>query len=229
MSRFLHLECGRLSYMKEMSERIKQRRLELKMTQQALAKKAGVNRVTVTGWEKGDYQPNGANLQALASALETSPIWLVDGKEDPISNVSFLKFNRSSGEYPLISWVSAGNWSEAVEPYHRKSIDTWYETTVHCSEESFWLEVKGDSMTSPSGLSIPEGMIILVDPTVEVVSGKLVVAKLESENEVTFKQYIVDAGNHYLKPLNPQYRLIPINGNCKIVGVVVDAKIAHLP
>lgn len=215
--------------MKEMNERIRQRRLELKMTQQDLAKKAGVNRVTVTGWEKGDYQPNGANLQALANALNITPAWLVDGKEETSSNVSFLKFNKTGGEYPLISWVSAGNWSEAIEPYHRRSVDVWYETTVHCSEDSFWLEVKGDSMTSPSGLSIPEGMVILVDPEVEPISGKLVVAKLESENEATFKQYIVDAGNHYLKPLNPQYRMISINGNCRIIGVVVDAKIARLP
>lgn len=84
-------------------------------------------------------------------------------------------------------------------------------------------------MTAPSGLSIPEGTVILVDPEVEAVSGKLVVAKLESENEATFKKYVVDAGHRYLKPLNPQYSMIPINGNCRIVGVVVDAKIANLP
>lgn len=42
-------------------------------------------------------------------------------------------------------------------------------------------------MTAPAGLSIPEGMIILVDPEVEPRNGKLVVAKLEGENEATFK------------------------------------------
>ncbi|WP_421527691.1 LexA family protein [Morganella morganii] len=213
----------------EINERIRLKRRELGMTQQALADKTGVNRVTVTGWEKGDYQPNGVNLQQLAEALETNAKWLTDGVTDEQTNVSFSKFNNSRGEYPLISWVSAGNWCEALEPYHRKVIDKWYETTVYCSEESFWLEVKGDSMTSPSGLSIPEGMVILVDPRVEPVSGKLVVAKIDSDNEATFKQYIVDAGNHYLKPLNPQYRMIEINGNCRIIGVVVDAKIARLP
>lgn len=215
--------------MMDMNERIKKRRRDLDMTQQALAEKAGVNRVTVTGWEKGDYQPNGANLQALADALDVSPKWLVDGSDELQSNVGFSKFNNSRGEYPLISWVSAGEWCEAIEPYHRKSIDKWYETTVHCSDESFWLDVRGDSMTSPSGLSIPEGMVILIDPEVEPVNGKLVVAKIDTENEATFKQYVTDAGNHYLKPLNPQYRMIPINGNCRIIGVVVDAKIARLP
>ncbi len=213
----------------EIHERIRQKRQELGLTQQALADKAGVNRVTVTGWEKGDYQPNGVNLQQLAEALETDARWLTDGVMSTEANVRFSKLNSPRGEYPLISWVSAGNWCEALEPYHRKSIDKWYETTVHCSEDSFWLEVKGDSMTAPSGLSIPEGMVILVDPEIEPSSGKLVVAKIDTDNEATFKQYIVDAGNHYLKPLNPQYRMTAINGNCRIIGVVVDAKIARLP
>ncbi|MBE4053614.1 LexA family transcriptional repressor, partial [Vibrio parahaemolyticus] len=29
----------------------------------------------------------------------------------------------------------------------------------------------------------------------------------------------------FLSPLNPSFPKLPINGNCKIVGVVVDAKI----
>lgn len=69
--------------MMNMSDRIRQRRKELKLTQQTLAEMAGVNRVTVTGWEKDDYQPNGANLQALANALQCDPLWLVSGKGDP--------------------------------------------------------------------------------------------------------------------------------------------------
>lgn len=107
----------------EINERIRLKRRELGMTQQALADKTGVNRVTVTGWEKGDYQPNGVNLQQLAEALETNAKWLTDGVTDEQTNVSFSKFNNPRGEYPLISWVSAGNWCEALEPYHRKVID----------------------------------------------------------------------------------------------------------
>ena len=84
-------------------------------------------------------------------------------------------------------------------------------------------------MTAPAGLSIPEGMVILVDPEVEATNGKLVVAKLESDNEATFKKYVVDAGRKFLKALNPHWPMTEINGNCKIIGVVVDAKIANLP
>lgn len=212
-------------------DRIRARRKELKLSQVKLAFLVGVSNVAVSQWERDETEPTGDNLLSLSSALECQPQFIIrgDSASNKNNNVRYMGPYRARGEYPLISWISAGMWCEAIEPYHRNAIDRWYETALDCSEGSFWLEVKGDSMTAPSGLSIPEGTVILVDPEVEPMNGKLVVAKLENENEATFKKYVVDAGNKYLKPLNPQYNLIPINGNCRIVGVVIDAKIANLP
>jgi SOS-response transcriptional repressor LexA len=45
-------------------------------------------------------------------------------------------------------------------------------------------------------------MVILVDPQVEPINGKLVVAKLDGDNEATFKKLVIDAGQRFLKPLN---------------------------
>lgn len=55
-------------------------------------------------------------------------------------------------------------------------------------------------MTAPAGESIPEGMLILVDTGLEPRPGDLVVAKLADSNEATFKQFVSDAGQKYLKP-----------------------------
>lgn len=214
--------------MKTMGERIRARRKEMKIRQDALGKMVGVSNAAISQWERSETEPKGDNLLALAKALNCSPNYLHNG-DNSQANVAYHGKHKPKGSYPLISWVSAGQWMEAVEPYHRRAIDNWYETTVECSEDSFWLDVQGDSMTSPVGLSIPEGMVILVDPEVEPRSGKLVVAKLEGVNEATFKKYVEDAGRKYLKPLNPQYQMTEIDGNCRIIGVVVDAKIANLP
>jgi SOS-response transcriptional repressor LexA len=214
--------------MKIMSERIRARRKDLKIRQVALGKIVGVSNAAISQWERGETEPRGDNLLALSKALQCSPDYLLNGDEST-SNVAYHGPHEPKGSYPLISWVSAGEWMEAVEPYHRRTIDNWYETTVDCSEDSFWLDVQGDSMTASGGLSIPEGMVILVDPEVEPRNGKLVVAKLENDNEATFKKLVIDAGRRFLKPLNPQYPMIEINGNCKIIGVVVDAKVANLP
>ncbi|WP_312277260.1 LexA family protein [Kosakonia cowanii] len=203
-------------------------------TQRKFAEAVGMDPTVVSRmlYPEGKASKRNIGEQAarqIEDALKLQRGWM-DGLADKTdNNVSYAGLNEPQGAYPVISWVSAGQWMEAVEPYHRRGIDRWYETTVECSEDSFWLDVKGDSMTSPVGLSIPEGMAILVDPAVEPRSGKLVVAKLDSENEATFKKLVVDAGRKFLKPLNPQYPMTEIDGNCRIIGVVVDAKITNLP
>ncbi|GAB7416265.1 LexA family protein [Enterobacter asburiae] len=203
-------------------------------TQRKFAETVGMDPTVVSRMLYPEWKANKRNIgeqaaRQIEDALKLQRGWM-DGLADKTdNNVSYAGLNEPQGSYPVISWVSAGQWMEAVEPYHRRGIDRWYETTVDCSEDSFWLDVKGDSMTSPVGLSIPEGMAILVDPAVEPRSGKLVVAKLDSENEATFKKLVVDAGRKFLKPLNPQYPMTEIDGNCRIIGVVVDAKITNLP
>lgn len=214
-------------------ELAKSKMKDLDVNQEKLAERLGVTKGAVSHWLNARREPSLDDIAAIMKIIGMSSITIdSDGyvvTDDGYGNVSYREPNEPKGEYPVISWVSAGSWSEAIEPYHRKSIDRWYETTVDCSDSSFWLDVKGDSMTSPVGLSIPEGMVILVDPEVEPINGKLVIAKLDGENEATFKKYVEDAGHKFLKPLNPQYPLITINGNCRIIGVVVDAKIANLP
>lgn len=141
------------------------------------------------------------------------------------SNVSYAGEYKKGARYPLISWVSAGAWSEAVEPYTLEEISEWFESDAHVQGEAFWLRVTGDSMTSPVGLSIPEGMLILVDTGREPKNGSLVVAKLTDANEATFKKYVIDEGlgQRFLQPLNPSHQQrISINGNCRVIGVAVQ-------
>lgn len=208
---------------------------ELGISQERLGEIIGKTQGAVGHWLNGRREPSLDDIAQIMTALKMPEmVLLADGfvrkiGDDEGDNVAYLGPLTPTKKLPLISWVSAGHWSEALEPYKLDEIEDWPETTVHCSDGSFWLKVRGDSMTSPTGLSIPEGMIILVDPEADISNGKLVVAKLENENEATFKRYVTDAGQKYLKPLNPQYAMTQINGNCKIIGVVVDAKVGNLP
>lgn len=55
-------------------ERIKQRRIELGITQTQLAQEVGVYRPTVSKWERGAAEKIlVANLQRVALALQTTP------------------------------------------------------------------------------------------------------------------------------------------------------------
>ncbi|MDV5225358.1 S24 family peptidase [Providencia rettgeri] len=137
-------------------------------------------------------------------------------------NVSNPRPYRPAPKYPVISWVQAGAWNEACEPYTLNQIDEWYESEVHVQGAAFWLRVEGDSMTASSGQSVPDGSLVLVDTGREPINNSLVIAKLTDYNEATFKKLVIDGGQKFLKGLNPAWPITPINGNCKIIGVAVQ-------
>jgi SOS-response transcriptional repressor LexA len=144
--------------------------------------------------------------------------------EDVMSKESNIALGPDTrGLVPLISWVQAGAWCEAIDNYAPGDGESWWPCPTPHGKNTYALRVTGDSMTSPySGhRSYPEGTIIYVDPDVPVATGRRVVAKLPNSNEVTFKEYRYDGGKHYLKPLNPQYQTIEINEETHFCGVVI--------
>jgi len=196
--------------------RIKRIREEKGLSQKALAELCGwASQSRIGNYEAGTRSVSVDDAEVIAKALGIAAPELLFGD-------SFKGMYSPGEKYPLISWVSAGAWSEATEPYTLKEIEEWYESDAHVEGAAFWLKVQGDSMTSPVGLSIPEGMMVLVDTGKEAKNGSLVIAKLTDANEATFKKLIVDGGQQFLKGLNPSYPLIPINGNCKIIGVAIQ-------
>lgn len=64
-----------------LGDRLKSRRKELNLTQQAVADSVGVSKTAVIFWEKGENVPKHESLILLAKALGTSPEWLLHGKD----------------------------------------------------------------------------------------------------------------------------------------------------
>lgn len=148
-----------------------------------------------------------------ASHQNVSPIMAKNGTHATIKEV------------PLISWVQAGEWADVVDNYNIGDGEDSLLCPVIHSDSTFALRVEGDSMTSPypGQKTYPNGIIIFVDPNQNAEIGDRVVAKLDDDNKATFKVLAEDAGKRFLKPLNPQYRNLDINGNCHIVGKVIGA------
>ena len=64
-----------------MSENIKKLRKKLHLTQEQLAEICGVNRVTVSCWENGKYEPDRKSLEKLSVALNVSVDTLMSPQE----------------------------------------------------------------------------------------------------------------------------------------------------
>ncbi|MGL6052188.1 MAG: LexA family protein [Aeromonas salmonicida] len=215
--------------------RIKSQRAVSGMTQEALAKLLGVNRVSVSQWERGDTSPKGDNLINLAKALGVRPEWLLFGEDSGISESTAAGYRNvepavipQGGRVPILSYVQAGNWREMCEQASTFDGNVEYVTaSVDIGPCGFGLWLRGNSMAP----QFNEGDLVIVDPDEPPRPGDFVVAKNGSD-EATFKKYrprgIDEHGQEVfeLVPLNDDYPpMYSDRQHIEIIGVMVEHRI----
>ncbi|PSU66566.1 phage repressor protein [Photobacterium phosphoreum] len=210
---------------KTFGERLLRKREELKLTQEQLAAKIGITRVTISKIEQDLTQSTRADtLLSLAKVLKCTPQWLLNGSgsEDTSTNESNVVAGPPIYQFvPLVNWVQAGNWTD-IAPQISFEDTELFPCPVKSAPGTFALRIQGDSMLP----RFEEGDLIFVDPEkLDAENNKYIVAILEDSNRATFKQLQIIDEHKYLKALNPDYppelKFLKINGNCKIIGTVI--------
>lgn len=203
--------------METYEDRLAWRMGQLELSNAELARRVQVTAGNVSHWRRGQ-RPDGGNLIKLCRALRTNPQWLLDGVGDPdFHDEAAVPVTR----VPLISWVQAGEAAEVFDPYSKGAAESWIESAANVSERSFALRVRGDSMEPV----IPDGAIVIVDPTIEPTNGAIVVVRFEDGDEATIKKLVHDGNAKWLKPINPAYQARLIDGECHFVGVAKKVEI----
>lgn len=193
------------------NERVRQRRLELGLSQAELGRLAGVPQSTIGQIENGRNKSSTKILE-LANALQTTAEYLVNGaksKVQGLSNITATGFHLS--RVPVISWAQAGNWRD-IEHYDGDDME--YVQTVKPIEGGFALRIHNDSMQP----EFTDGDIIVIDPHAPQDAGSYVVAI--HDNQAALRKLVLDGTTPYLKPLNPQYPMLSWDEGTRIVGVV---------
>ena len=196
-----------------MGDRLRQIRKRRRLTQVEVAKRVGISQQTYQAWESGKHGPRWQHAQKLAEALDCRVDWLLGqmGAEGATGATdSEVVSVPAARMVPLITWEQAANWGDTQESHDLRVAEDWRPAPASVSEHSYCLRVTGDSMVNPSGRpSIPAGSIIYVDPArTTPSSGEIIIAKIVSTGKVTCKQYLEDAGQAFLRPLNPTYPTI---------------------
>lgn len=212
------------------SDRIQQLLDHFGWSKAELARQANTSRQAVNGWMNNKVPSQKAAI-ALREKHSINDAWLTQGRGQMITRETI---SEPTGTYnvaavavqprpvPLISWAQACEHGEAMNDFDNNKVEEWLGSVSAHSKNTYALRVVGDSMTAAHGLTFPDGCIIYVDPDAAgtVQSGDIVVAKINGNSELTFKQFICDAGRQFLKPLNNQYPSLhdPFHVVGKVVG-----------
>ncbi|AZR58594.1 LexA family protein [Eikenella corrodens] len=202
--------------MKTLQERLKFARAKKGLSQASLAKSIGKSQSSIAAIEAGRNKET-TNIASLAMALGVNAVWLETGKGTPFgSSPNVHELDIPLNTVPLISWVKAGHWAQAIDllqPGEGERISTSIKVRPH----TYALIVDGDSMEP----EFTDGDIIIVEPEEEPVPGKFVIIR-QNGDEATFKQLISDGGRWLLKPLNPRYPVMEMRDDAVFCGVVKE-------
>lgn len=211
----------------------------LGLSQKKIADEIGVSPAAVAHYFSGTNALNARFAAALARLLDepvdafsprlAAEIAGMAATTDHSNIAPMPQPHREAREYPLLTWVVAGEAIESSVSHPTGVADEWLSSTENAGPNGYWLAVKGKSMTSDVPPSFPPGTPILIRPEgFELVSGKFYLAQHIPTGEHTFKQYVLDAGVAYLVPLNPEYQTVVLDENWQIVGRAIDAKITGM-
>lgn len=205
-----------------------------KLDRTSMAKYCEVSVAAIGQWMNGKTN----TLESLKNAkaaqyLGVNPDWLAgDTKFDmlDLSNTQKLdnnvdlsqKISLEGRPVPVISWVQAGPWTGIDSVPADTEFEEWLPPNKDCGKNGYGLVVKGVSMSPKFE---PEDRIY-VNPdiqTFDLQTDDLVIISCTGETEATFKKLIIEGGEKYLQPLNPNWpeQIIKLTEDCRLVGKVV--------
>lgn len=182
---------------------LKERRLQLNLTLKEVAAKVGVSEATVSRWEGGQI----ANMKrqyiaAYAAALQTTPSFIMTGKEEQETDTIHRAVSIPPGFMPLPRMVKkplVGRIACGEPITAEQNIERYVDVPegVPCD---FCLECEGDSMID-AGIHSGDMVYIRIQPEVE--NGEIAAVRIG--DEATLKKVYYDGESLILMPCNASY------------------------
>ena len=199
--------------------RLKEIRIERKITQQEVATQLGISRSAYTNIENGKRACDNSFIVKLAEYYGVTTDYLL-GRDDLPTNAVIPDLVS----LPVIGTIRAGYDGACIEEFTGEDIFI-DRADLHGEplSEFFVLQVKGDSMY-PMFL---DGDKVLIRRT-DSVDPETIAAVLYNGDEATLKKVSYKKGEDWLDliPVNPMYQPLHIEGcdlaNCRVLGEVTQ-------
>lgn len=214
-----------------MSKRIRERRLNLSLTQQQVADAFGINKASVAEWESGRTHPSSERLAKLAEVLQTTVDFLLSGESatdvapdsssgDAYVPIRHVRFRLAAG---VGGYEVQFDNSDGGPLYFRRD---WMQRRGLRPDKLIALKVHGSSMEP----GLFEGDTVVVNlADVEPADGA--VFAINYEGQCIVKRLKRDAGQWWITSDNADKRFYPdkrCDENVKIIGQVVHRQSEHI-
>lgn len=191
--------------------RMRLRRQELGLSLNRTAQKIGCTATTLKRWEEGDIKSiKSSRMKDIADALETTPGALL-GIKDQVVSVPGIEPVPMMRTVPILGEIACGTPILAEQNFDGQAN---IPAGIKCD---FALRVKGDSMINAR---IFDGDLVFIEQQSDVESGEI--AAVLIDDEVTLKRVYKYEGRMELRPENPMYQPVNIEGpdllHVKIIG-----------
>lgn len=175
-------------------QNIKKRRMELKMSQEELAKKIGyADRSMIAKIESGKVDITESKVVKFANALQTTPKKLMGWDEPPAKNIIM----PDAYSIPILDRISCGSGSSINHEYAGEFVLDRSIKADYC------LIASGDSMIDAG---IEDGDRVFMRKVTEYKDGKIYGVVLRSEDTATLKRVYFQEDKVLLQPCNPSYK-----------------------
>jgi len=207
--------------------RIRFLRSQAKLTQEELAEKIGANRVTISHYESGAYNPSHSVIIKMAELFQVPADYILGRIDNPkrtpniIEDEKSLLVNFPGIEHPewksvpLLGSIACGEpilAEENIEGYVNVTTD------VHCD---FVLRCKGDSMAP----RLLDGDLVMIRIQPDVVDGQIAAVLIENEATLKHVYHLPNRSGIQLTADNSSYSPMVFLGedaaNIRILGLAV--------
>lgn len=158
----------------------------------------------------------------------------------PIAKYFGVSLSALVGDEPLPDNYIPGSYNGSISSYQRVPLLKWEqinslpelpEVNTHARIPTILTDVnvggKGYAVTIEESTVAPYfrlGTVLVMNYELKPRNGDFVIAQIKDEPLIHFKQLLIDGHHAYLKPFNSEFKIIPLEKEYRILGVLVQTQ-----
>jgi SOS-response transcriptional repressor LexA len=190
------------------------------LSEAELARKINIPRATINRLVSGRTpDPRASTLNAIAQYFNVSVDQLLG--QQPLfldNNHSLIATQHTS--IPIIDLSDGKNWEEVISNLQPDTYYDWVMVDPTIDAGKFAIRVNGESMWP----QFQTNTILIISPEKEAKNRDYVIAYIKKNNEMVFRQYIVEDRYKFLKAINNMFPTMQLEDSDKIIGVVIQTR-----